>query len=142
MTAGEFQRRFVAHAKRELAVLLDGARAISDCHPVVEEDRLRELDDRAAGKAREHFETKVLVGLPERTEIAAAMEEDRPLRQRRFERIMIVRADRAYIDRSEPSAAEVRGVAAPEIGRASSRERGCRSRRVSGVAVPSKKKKK
>src|SRR3546814_7486253 len=115
MTAGEFQRSFFARANREPAVLLDGARAISDGHPVVEEDRLRELDDRAAGKAREHFETKVLVGLPERTEIAAAMEEDRPLRQRRFERIMIVRADRAYIDRSEPSAAEVRGL---EIGRA------------------------
>src|SRR3546814_17865596 len=44
------------------------------------------------------------------------MEEDRPLRQRRFERIMIVRADRAYIDRSEPTAAEVRGLAEPDRG--------------------------
>src|SRR3546814_11239203 len=44
------------------------------------------------------------------------MEEARPLRPRRFDRIMIVRADRAYKDRSEPSAAEVRGLAEPARG--------------------------
>ena len=97
MPLRELERGNIPHAQREASMRLDRSRGFRHRGIVVEEQGLRQLDDRMVAQPGQRIDPKILMRFPDRSEITAAMQENRPAGQVRFQVFGSMRLQRAAI---------------------------------------------